>query len=247
MKIFKLVAACAIFVSFNLFSAEWNPDYLSLDPKAVNEVLRNRNLIKCEKKVLNFVKGSWCSEEKAKMIMDLIALTRPNVCVEIGVFSGSSTLPILAGLKYVKNGQAYVVDAWTNSDATFGLPKEDPNTIWWNSLDMNAIKDQFTQMVKKWNLEPYCQVLHMPSKTAASKIPAINFLHLDGNFSEAGALRDSTIYIPKVVSGGYILLSNALVMIDGKPTKMRALWPLFDQCEIICELEYGNTLLFRKN
>ena len=70
--------------------------------------------------------------------------------------------------------------------------------------------------------------------------------HLDGNFSEEGAWQDSEVYLPKVVPGGYILLSNALVSVAGQSAKMKALWPLFDRCDVVCEIDDSNTLLFRK-
>ena len=86
----------------------------------------------------------------------------------------------------------------------------------------------------------------MTSEQAIDHVPSIDFLHIDGNFSEKGALFDSKQYLPKVVPGGYVLISNVLVMIGAKPAKMKALWPLFDQCDVVCEIDDGNTLLFRK-
>ena len=86
----------------------------------------------------------------------------------------------------------------------------------------------------------------MTSHEAVYQIPEIDLLHLDGNFSKIGALLDSVLYLPKIVPGGYVLLSNALATAGGKATKMKALWPLFEQCDLICEIDQGNALLFRK-
>ena len=86
----------------------------------------------------------------------------------------------------------------------------------------------------------------MSSKKAVAYVPEIDFLHIDGNFSEEGALLDTQLYLPKVAKNGYILISNLLIMIGKHPSKMKALWPLFEQCEIICEIENGNAFLFRK-
>jgi hypothetical protein len=111
---------------------------------------------------------------------------------------------------------------------------------------MPAVSAQFAQMLQQWSLDSFCQVLPAPSRDAGSAVPAIDFLHLDGNFSEEGALLDSQLYLPKVTARGYALLSNALVTVGGSPTKMKALRPFFEQCEIVCDLDGGNTLLFRK-
>ena len=166
--------------------------------------------------------------------------------VEIGAFTGSSAVPMLAAVKYIGTGRGYIVDAWSSEEAVRGLPKEDVNTIWWAGLDMEAAKNHFMYVFNNWSFQSICEVLAMTSKSAVDKIPVIDFLHLDGNFSEEGAMLDSELYLPKVRSGGYILLSNTLTMIGGRPTKMKALWPIFDQCDIICELDSGNTILFRK-
>jgi hypothetical protein len=202
--------------------------------------------VKLEQKIVNILKTSWCSEEKARLILEHVVTHRPKICVEIGPFTGSSTLPLLAGLQYLNHGYAYVIDAWSNSEAIRWLPKEDPNAVWWGSLNMRAIKNQFIQTMDQWSLTPYFQVLHMSSQKAAAQIPGIDFLHLDGNFSEEGALLDTQLYLPKVVPNGHILISNVLIMIGNRPPKMKALWPLFEQCEIVCEIENGNAFLFRK-
>ncbi len=198
-------------------------------------------------KVFESLKGSWCSKEKAKLIMELIIFKKLSKCVDIGTFSGDSALPMLIGLKHLnKKGRAYLIDAWSNEEAVRGLKKEDQNAVWWSSLDMDSIKSKLLKMLKMWKLDDYCTIIHATSEKAASDLDAVDFLHLDGNFSEQGALLDTNKYLPKVKSGGYILLSNILVTIDTKMTKMKALWPIFDACEMIGEIEGGNVILFQK-
>ena len=223
-------------------SAGWNSAYLP----TVSQALSTPTVIQWEQTVVDAIKNSWCSEEKARLLFESVIILQPRVCVEIGAFTGSCTLPMVAGLQYLKQGQAYIIDAWSNEDAIQGLPQGDPNTNWWATLDMPAIKRQFLHTMATWSFKPYVQVLHTSSREAVSQVPLIDFLHIDGNFSEQGALLDTELYLPKVTQGGYILLSNILVMIGGKPTKMKALWPLFEYCEIVCEIENGNAILFRK-
>ena len=202
--------------------------------------------INLENSTLNFLKNSWCSEEKAKLILRHVVTHRPSVCVEIGGFTGSSALPMLLGLQYCGSGVGYVVDAWSNVEAVNGLPLDDPNAIWWSQINMAEIKRAFHHTITQWSLAPYTKVLHMTSASAAPLIPMIDFLHLDGSFSESGALLDAELYLPKVVDGGYILVSNILTMIGKKASKMKSLWSFFEYCEIENELENGNVLLFKK-
>lgn len=227
-------------------SVEWDIDSLAADGGIDLAVLERPDLLTVEAEVLEHVRGSWCSEEKAKLLLELVVLTLPRVCVEIGAFSGSTTVAILAGLRHLGDGRCYVVEAWSNEEAIRGLPSDDVNTQWWAAVDMALVRSQFDQMLEHWSLQPWCEVLDEPSRAAAPQIPAIDLLHLDGSFSEEGAALDSEVYLPKVVAGGHVVLSNVLATIAGKPTKMRALWPLFDACDILCEADAGNTLLFRK-
>ena len=242
----KYYCAVVLLMSFTIIEAAWNPLYLSLKNVEALEILKQPDVVALENQVLDVIKNSWCSQEKAQLLMELVIIMRPDVCVEIGAFTGSSTLPLLKGLKYCNQGQVYIIEPWSAAEAIKGLPKNDPNTTWWAGLHMKEVKTQFIKMIKRWALKDFCNILEMNSEQAVNYIPMIDFLHLDGNFSEQGSLLDSTLYVPKVVSGGYILLSNALIMIDGKPTKMKALWPIFDQCDVVCELDQGNTILFRK-
>ena len=230
-----------------ILNADWDPEFLDLKESAIMEVLKKQKLTDLKVNVSKYLKNSWCSKEKSDLLIELMSLTSPNICVEVGAFTGSTALPILAGLKFCGHGKLYAIDAWSCGAAIRGLPSSDVNTTWWGSLDMSAIQTKFNGMLDSWSVREFCHVLHMTSEEAASQIPAIDFLHLDGNFSEAGALLDSKLYVPKVTPGGYILLSNVHVMVAGMPSKMKALTVLLDQCEVVCEIENGQTLLFRKN
>jgi hypothetical protein len=235
-----------LLVLSSIIQASWDPELLDLKNIATMNVLKNQDLNDLKTRVFQYLQNSWCSKEKANLLLELMVLTTPGVCVEIGAFTGSSTLPILAGLQYCGQGRAYVIDAWSCSEAVLGLPLLDENTRWWGTLDMVAIKAQFDAMINSWQLGAFCQVLQMASKEAVSLLPFMDFLHLDGNFSSEGALLDSKLYVPKVKSGGYILLSNVHIMIAKRPSKAKALTVLLDQCEVVCEIDDGQTLLFRK-
>lgn len=246
---FAKAFACATLLFSALsptLNAEWVPRCFPMKVEEVSAVLKRPGVAELERQVLDFAKDSWCSQDKAKLLFELVVLTQPKVCVEIGSFTGSCTIPMAAGLRYLGQGQAYVIDAWSSAENVRGLPESDVNTQWWAGLDMKAIKNTYLHWINYWSLGSYCQTLHMPSRDAVSKVPAIDFLHMDGNFSADGAELDAQLYIPKVVSGGYVLLSNALMMVDGHASKAKAVKVLFKYCDLIDELDQQNTLLFRK-
>lgn len=200
-----------------------------------------------KEKVSFTLKNSWCSETKINLMMDLIYQIKPRVCVEIGVFTGSSLLPVAATLQYLRLGKVYGIDAWSNEQAVKYMSPQDANFKWWSKVDMLEAKKASFNLIDLWEIKPYCTLIHAPSEIGVNYVPnEIDFLHLDGNFGEAGALLDIQLFLPKVKSGGYILLSNLYQQLDSQFTKMTTMWTLFDTCEIIWNKDH-NIALFRKN
>jgi len=197
--------------------------------------------------VIDYLNGSWCSKEKATLIMELIMLERPKVCVEVGVFTGSSLLPIGATLKYVNHGKVYAVDAWSNEEAVLGLTEGESNYVWWSSLDMRGIYYTCVALIRSFELFPYCTVLIQPSRDAVAYIgEPIDFLHLDGNFSQEESLKDVTLYLPKVRKGGYILISNVFYTINEQHLRFQSLVTALDSCVIVCGIDGSNSVLLKK-
>ncbi len=223
--------------------SDWDPEFIE---GAELSALQNSKYQKLKDQVLNETKGSWCSAEKTNLIMDLILLTKPKVCVEIGAWTGSSVLPIASTLKFLKHGKVYAVDAWANEVAVQYWADNDPNKPWWSTVDMKAIHNTFQNMVSSWDLKKYCKEIALPADKAVENLGEIDFLHLDGDYSEQGSMKDVQLYLPKVKSGGYILLSHLFTMINGKQPKLKSFVALLDDCEIVCEIERDNAILFRK-
>jgi hypothetical protein len=229
--------------------AAWKPEKLvqASSPEGKNlYLLKDQKYLDLKQQVLNYLENSWCSKEKATMIMDFLVLEQPQTCVEIGVFSGSSLLPIASALKYLNRGVVYAIDPWSNSEATKNMTDQDPNKQWWSTVDMSAVSLSFQQMLKEWGLESYCITIPMPSANAINDIKTIDFLHLDGNYTEEGSCNDVKLYLPKVKKGGYILFSNLYLTIHNIQPKMPSFSMLLDSCEIICEIEHNNCILLRK-
>jgi len=222
----------------------WNPDVLGIEVSQITE----GNYKRLKKSVTRHLAAEklWCTEEKANLLMDLILLTKPSICVEIGVFNGSTVLPVAATLKYVNHGKIYAVDAWSNVEASKNLRDNSSHKDWWSTVNMVDVARDFNSMIKAWALGNYCIPIHSTSENFSSQIETIDFLHLDGDFSSIGSLQDVEMYLPKVKKNGTILLSNATWSDNGKRPKSRAIFLLFDSCELLADIEKSNTLLFRK-
>jgi hypothetical protein len=238
---------CLVFAFFFVSPAfaDWDPEYCFPDEdlSALDDLIF-QNL---KRDMVYSLKGSWCSEEKANLLMDLIYLAKPEVCVEVGVFSGSTVLPVATVLKYLQHGNLIAIDAWSNAEAIKNMEHDDPNRAWWSQVYMDGIYQMFITRLAERALTSYCRIFRNPSDVAAHFVDEIDFLHLDGDYCEKGSIQDVQLYLPKVKSGGYILLSNLFVMVKGKAPKMKSFSLLFDACEMICEIDKDNAILFRKN
>lgn len=237
----------SIIFSHFLYS-EWDPSILCKHhPNFKNEVTENQ-YANLKSKVTNALKNTWCSVEKINLLMDLTLLTKPSVSVEVGVFTGSSILPVAATLSYLNSGKVYAVDAWSNDEAILNLNDDDPNKEWWSQVDMTVVHHCFKNLMEQWSLENFCIEHCKSSKQIIDAIPnQIDFLHLDGNYSEIGSLQDVELYLPKVKKGGYILLSNFYLMINREQPKIKAFCALCESCDIIATIENDNAVLFQKN
>jgi hypothetical protein len=245
-KKLSLFAVFAAMISSSLH-ADWVPEDCLTDLKSEEfNALNNQTFKNLKTQISEGLKGSWCTEEKLNLLMDLIYLTKPSTCVEIGAFTGSTVLPVASTLKFLGQGRIYAIDAWSNEEAIANLPENDPNKSWWASVSMKDVKSTYDQMIRTWHLDTVCTTLHSTSEQAVHQINEIDFLHLDGNFSEVGSLKDVQLYLPKVKKGGYVLLSNFFLMINGKQPKLKAFSELFNSCEMICEIERDNAVLFIK-
>ncbi len=153
----------------------------------------------------------WCTEEKARRMMDLICEVKPQVCVEIGVFGGSSIYPTASALKFLKEGKVYAIDPWMNAYCLDGYAPDDANYQWWNSIDLDGIYRGFLGMLNRFQLKPYCMVMRMSALEALDYFAdeSIDILHIDGNHTEDVALSDAQMYFPKVKKGGYIWFDDA--------------------------------------
>lgn len=146
----------------------------------------------------------WCTPKKAEAMMDLIFETTPNVCVELGVFAGSSLLPTAIALKHSGNGVVYAIDAWDVQEAIKYYPTGSPHRDWWGQQNMDTYYNFFLNIIAKHGLESYCIILKMPFRDALKNIGSIDILHIDATHTKEGDFIDVLPYVAKVRNGGYI-------------------------------------------
>ncbi len=186
----------------------------------------------------------WCSSEKAICLMDFIYHHKPNLCVEIGAFGGSTSYPIASTLRFLKRGHLYAIDAWSTEEALKSFSFGSCDYMWWATVDFNAIKKNFEMQLVKLKLTPWCTMIQNSSLKAVSEFPdgVIDMLYVDGNSSETGSLEDLIAYFPKVKHGGYIWLNDA-----NSPLKYSSMVYLTDNATFIPEESLrNNCVVFQK-
>lgn len=189
----------------------------------------------------------WCSAEKSDAMIDLILNTKPKVCVEIGVFAGSSILPTASALKCLGRGKVYAIDPWKTNECLRGM-KESAHLEWWSNVNLNDIYLLFIKLLREEKISEYCKVLKMSSKEAVDFVPkTIDILHIDGNHCEEAALFDAQTYIPKVKPGGYIWFDDIDVVNGFHKGTIKGFQYALKHATLVKYVDNGGCALLRKN
>lgn len=185
----------------------------------------------------------WCTAEKAHHFIDLVLDVKPHVCVEIGVFGGSSLFPVASALKFLGQGVVIGIDPWDKLECIqyFDPIEDQAHLEWWGKVNLDHIYISYLNMLKRFQLLDYCITLKMTSAQAAAEIDAIDILYIDGNHSEINSTQDVSLYLPKVRKGGYIWLDDSLLSDTQKAIDL-----LLEECAVVKLIDNGNCLLFRK-
>ena len=164
----------------------------------------NADLTNYFQRIHNTLHG-WCTESKARVMVDLIIKVRPTVCVEVGVFGGRSLYPTALALKYNGLGSVVGIDPWA-VDASIECMASEAELAWWKAVDHDSIYRYCQDHILALGISDYARLLRLRSDQAAGGFPdrSINVLHIDGNHSEKTSVEDVTLWLPKVAKHGFI-------------------------------------------
>ena len=202
-------------------------------------------LMKTVNEVLPTLHG-WCSPPKADKLIEIILENKPSICVEIGVFGGSSLVPQALALYYNKHGIIYGIDPWANDAALEEMIHEDHKS-WWQILNLEEVYEKCKYSLSLLGVEKYCVLIRDKSENAYLKFEdeSIDLLHIDGNHSEVLSYKDATLYFPKVKSGGYIFFDDIWWTENQQVTTRKAVLYLMERCTRIDLIE--DCLVLKKN
>lgn len=174
----------------------------------------------------------WCSFKKATKLVELILDKQPEICVEIGVFGGSSLIPQALTLKANNKGMLYGIDPWSTEAALEHMQAEE-HIKWWKELDIESIYNHCVSNLTTYELNQFCTLVRDKAENAVTMFEdnSIDLLHIDGNHSEDLAYKDATLYLPKVKQGGIIFFDDIWWTEGNQVTTRKAITYLLGFCE----------------
>jgi predicted O-methyltransferase YrrM len=153
--------------------------------------------------------GTWCSFEKARVLASIIAVTRPEIVVELGVWQGGSAIPMAIALRCLGAGMLIAIDAWSAEASVVGQEAE--HSKWWGETQgaegHERAYQTFLARLKKHSItQDRCEVRRQ--QTDQSAVPeVIDLLHHDANHGPQ-AVRDIDRWAPAVRVGGFLILDD---------------------------------------
>jgi predicted O-methyltransferase YrrM len=170
---------------------------------------------------------NWLHEDE-KLLLFSIGAYAPGqgVIVEIGSFQGASAIFLAAGIAGRGQGHLYSVDPHLA-----GPP-------WLGTAPSQITLEIFREKVKYCGVDAWVCSRVGDSAAVAAVWPAepIDALFIDGDHSFRGALKDLESWLPKVRSGGYVLIDDA----DNKT--LMELVEFFDLVKKLQSLKYLGTV-----
>lgn len=174
----------------------------------------------------------WCSAEKAERLAFAVLEIQPRLCVEIGVFGGSSLVPQLLALQHLGRGRAVGIDPWETAAALEEMIDEE-NRRWWNDVDLAGVRRICESFIAENSLSDHCELVVGRAEDVADRFDrsSVDLLHIDGNHSQAKSVKDVELYLPKLRTGGLVFFDDVSWREAGITTTSRAVEILDASCD----------------
>lgn len=176
--------------------------------------------------------SGWCKPEKAQALVETILSRKPKLCVELGVFGGSSLIPQALAMKDLGEGRVVGIDPW-KTDAALEEMHDDRNIEWWAKQDLESVYRHCEANIKHYGVEKFCSLIRDKAENVVATFAdeSIGMLHIDGNHAELPAYKDATMWLPKLEPGGIIFFDDVW-WTDGHdtPTTRKAIVYLQEHC-----------------
>jgi hypothetical protein len=183
--------------------------------------------------------AGWCSPEKREHLRDLIMRDRIASVVELGVFGGSSLIPIGEAIRdNGSHGMVVGIDPWDASPALEGIQNQ-KSIDYWAKLPYSEVMAGCELAIRDFGISDYVRLMRMTGDAAVSQFvdDSLDLLHCDGNHSAEPAMRDAQNWYRKVKVGGWWVADDLGWTEAGVETVRPAVnWLLANGYEWVCEV-----------
>jgi predicted O-methyltransferase YrrM len=194
-----------------------------------------------------FDSGGRCDEIKGTLIKKLVFDIQAKLCVEIGVFKGSSLMYFAESLQST-NGiiigiDPYSIDSFKNIIPDPSLHDYIYNVVFTEQEILDEIYYSLKNIITQNNLTNLVKLVRDKSENYHKKLEdeSIDILHIDGNHDEDFVKKDVLLYLPLVKKGGYILMDD----ISWPGVEKNINNYLSNQCQLISKID--DFAIFKKN
>lgn len=170
----------------------------------------------------------WTEPERGCEMAEKILETKAQVCVDIGVFAGRSTIAMGFASRELGNSMVYGIDNWNPGSAADNDDQKEGVEWWEKKSNLETIHQLCMRSIWDHRLEPWVTIIRAKSEHVHQLFPRIDFLNIDGGHSEATSCRDVFLYLPKVRKGAYVFMDDT-----GWPSTQRAIKMIEKQCDLV--------------
>lgn len=158
--------------------------------------------------------GGFCEKEKRNIIHNFVLKRQKPLCVEIGVFKGSTILAFAEALEVV-NGVIVGIDPmnihdFKNEIANKKLERYVYEEIFTKQKILDDIFENLLSVIKNNDLSNTIKIIRKKSEYSFSifKEESIDIIHIDGNHNEESVSKDIENYFPLMKKGGIIMMDD---------------------------------------
>jgi hypothetical protein len=148
----------------------------------------------------------WCSPEKAATLAAAVLAYRPEVVVEIGVFGGSSLIPLALAAKEIGRCKVIAIDPWLAVASVIGQINVEDQRYWSDQQRHETVYNDFLRVVSELGLSNIVDIRRAKSDDVEPP-PNIGVFHLDGNHSDQ-AVKDVERFFPKCLVGSLAFVDD---------------------------------------
>lgn len=186
----------------------------------------------------------WTTIQRGQEMAEAILELKHPVAVSIGVFSGRSVIAMGFAMRELGHGHVYGIDPYKIDAAIEGSGDAADKEWWARRADLERMAGYAIGQIWAHRLDQWASLIRNSSQYVSQLFPEIGVLEIDGNHSEEASTRDVELYLPRVISGGWIFADDA----DWHTTQ-KAMGMLSEKCELVKEVKpEGNSSyrIFRK-